>query len=496
MIIPKMDYKSFINKKKKRTLFLFLVITYFSLYFVHVAKYTNNNDVLIYVSRALYNKPILDYAFLSAPTLSLQNLSPSPNYHLAHTVLLWLFYRILPGGLMESIIPAGILSAFLGSLSVGMIFLVCMKMQIDKYPSFFIAIAAGFIPSIFFHSTIGEVYIPGLFAMLLFLYLFLSNRIFYSSLGFLLANLISPVNGLSFSLYFMNSQKKKTLYKGIFIGALAVALYFLTYYSFVKIDTIRGIFDAGHDYMKERNNDLYIFAKNMWHGFLIFFLNIGPFGIFLIRGMKILAEENRSLLKGIGIVLLAYIIRAVVFPVFLADNGCFFLLAFWCLSIPIGIGISKSRQSYKYAVFVFIVMYVFTQIFWLMPKRRLGEDYFNAGVTLQGMELKDVKVMGPWKYAIGVVVGKYGLDLNKINAHYIEYDRPGEKQLWESGEDALIIVEEKGKREEWKRMVYKYLMDKPMKNEILFDKRIKNGGIKKLMETENICIYKWERIKQ
>jgi hypothetical protein len=437
-------------------------------------------------------EPITDYAFLDGRTLRLLGQEALPNYHLAHTYLLWGMYQISPSGIRESLYPSGILSSLCGALAVGLTFLIGVKLKIREHEAFMVAVVTGLIPSIFYHSLIGEVYALGLFSILLFLYLFLSNQLVLSSLAFLFTNLLSPMYGMAFAFYYLNDRSARTVIASVCIGAASLAAYLFIYYSVLDIDILK-IFDTEQVYFQSTSG-LYTYAKTLGLFSVILLLNVGPCVVYFTLGVRRMIREYRRLAIGVCVVLSALILPPLTQPVTMVELGSFFLPVFWVLSIPIGIGMSRSGKLSFVAIFVLACMYLVTQTVWLRPNEQSGRRMYEVGQALRDNRPDSVKIVGHWKYAIGVAVGKYGWDLRSLNENYFEYANPGDRQLVESGENELFLIEEK--QSPWQGLL-KQIMGKMdnREREPMLDKKITTGGIQKVFETDEMHIYKWKNIE-
>ena len=65
--------------------------------------------------------------------------------------------------------------------------------------------------------------------ILLFLYAFLKDNLFRSTIPFYVANTISPLSALSFTLFLLKGSNKKTIIRAFAVGIGALCLYILTF---------------------------------------------------------------------------------------------------------------------------------------------------------------------------------------------------------------------------------------------------------------------------
>ncbi|MFC1766745.1 hypothetical protein ACFL6U_32305 [Planctomycetota bacterium] len=84
------NLQSRVEQIDHRCLFWMLSIVFGVFYAVQIPFHTSNADVLVYSLRSLEPVPITEFAFLDH-RYQLGD-DPLPNYHLGHTLILWLVY--------------------------------------------------------------------------------------------------------------------------------------------------------------------------------------------------------------------------------------------------------------------------------------------------------------------------------------------------------------------------------------------------------------------
>ncbi len=474
-----------------RSIFFGLILIYFLLYIVHIPQYTANADVLVYSCRAMNETPITQYAYLDQRSNILSDEAAVPNIHIAHTILLWLIYKLSPAYVYAGIYPSGILSALFGAFAVGLVFLVNMKLQFDKMTAIYISIVAGFVPSIFYHSMIGEVYALGLFSVLLFIYLFQSRKNIASAFSFTLANLVSPTYGSTFLFYYLTERNVTTLIRTISIGSISLILYIVIQKYLIDVD-IYQIFSGNKDYFHQDYYNVRAAIIYMYYFVFNILVNINILLYFMMKGFLELWKDHRNLFFGIILILLSQFI--ITFPnhIFISEYGSFFLPLFWVLCIPIGVGLKKTKYSFLYLFLSLIVVYCVTQALWLKPNYELGEARHIAGTQLRTVSKQDIKIMGEWTTSIGIVIGLYGWDYEKLASHYIHCVNPTDAHLIKSGEREMFVVEPKVP--EWKR----YLMElipfiKFRSVEKKYEFRSNEGKSEIVYEDNELIIHHWKK---
>ena len=99
-----------ITENKKIFFILFFLFLIF--YSVQIPLHTSKPDVIVFAIRSLSKLPIVDYAYL-APNTLLEGTA-LPNYHLGHTIILWLVYQLAPSNLSNTIWLSGFVSSISG----------------------------------------------------------------------------------------------------------------------------------------------------------------------------------------------------------------------------------------------------------------------------------------------------------------------------------------------------------------------------------------------
>ena len=485
MIRPGTTLQSKIEGYKPQTLFYFLSSIFFIFYLIQIPFWTSNADVLVYACRSLSPSPILDYAFLDGRYLSLLGETPLPNYHLGHTVLLWLAYNIVPNSLKATIYPSGLMSAICGAFIVGLSFLIWVRLGLKKNVALVVAFVAGLIPSIWYHSLIGEVYALQLFSILFFLYFFFSNNLILATAGFLFAALVSPLSGLSFSMLFLMRRDKNTLLRACSVGFFALLSYFLIYY----------MFDSDILMIFQRTQSFPEYNRSMiWRTYKfcqIVLLNINFFLPYLFIGIRVAWKEHRNLVYGLIIAIIPQLFFLGFNHGALTELGSFLLPLFWILSFPIGLAVTQSKKPKYSFTFALLGLFALTQIIWIIPNKQTGGARNNAGIQLRLKMPEETKILGDWKSSIGVALAKYGWDFEKLSENYIEHPFPTSDDLLKTGEDSLIIV--RYKRPQWRIRLSRIPIPYLQIDDVNLEESIEVGSIKRIFVNDAVYIYRWDR---
>ncbi len=409
--------------------FLLLTVAFALFLCVQVLPTTVSPDVIAFALRSTAPKPILGHAYLDARTLL--HGTPLPNYHLAHTVLLWLVYRCAPGWLRQSIVPAGLFSALCGGLVVGLTFLIWLRLGLRRAEAASIAVVAGLIPSIWYHGLIGEVYVPQLAAVLLFVALFLNGRYLLATLALLLATLISPLAALSFPLVLLQGCNRRALWRAGLVAGLALLLYVAIHVA-VGSNCLR----LGHGLDSEAMHRSLGYKLFTFVGLMLLNLHvlIGP----LIKGWRLCLRQRKKLLTTLALATAPYLMLPLVSADFLLDKGCFFLPLFWALAMPIGVAVAGMQKRWVTACAVGLVMVM--QGVWVLPSHHLASKRSEAGIALRTRFGLGVKVIGDWGTALPVAVEIAGWDYDKVASHFFDCAFPGTSDLEATGCDSLLIV--------------------------------------------------------
>ena len=477
--------KSRIEQLKPLYLFFLLSFVFFVFYLIQIPFWTRYADVLVHSCRSLSDFPILNYAFLDERSLFLHGTKALPNYHLGHTVLLWLIYHIVPHSLAVTIWPSGFLASICGSLVVGFTFLIWLHLGLQKYISFIIAMVVGLIPSIWCMSLIGAVYSLQLLSIVLFLYFFLRNHIFLSSLTFLFANLVSPLSALSFPLLFLKSQDKETLRTAFYIGFFALLAYFLVYY-LINSNVLLTFKIASMGYAKRS-----IFWNFSKFG-IVLILNINFLLIFLVSGSGLAWQKHRNLVYGLLPAFMFQLSLPFYKSGFLSIINPYLLLLFWILSFPTGLALAQYDKIRSSIVLAFVGLFVLTQLVCMIPNKHIGVALNEAGKQLRSQAPAEIKIVGNWNSTIAVVIGKYGPDFEKISSKYIEFTFPSEADLLRTGENSLIVVI--SKRPYWRKELSKLPISMFKIKDKNFSEQNFCGSIQLIFENDAVYIYKWDRM--
>ncbi len=473
--------KNALENIKPINIFITLVISFAIFYSAQVSFLTSRADVLTFASRSASEKPILEYAFLDDRTLLEQ--PALPNYHLGHTLILWLAYQIMPLDLDKTIFPAGLVSAVSGGFIVGLTFLIWLQLGLSKRKAVIISLVTGLIPSIWFHNTFGEVYALQLLFILLFVYLFLKEKIILSALAFLFANLVSPVSALSFSFVFLAGWNKKVLKNAFIVGSISLIVYLLIY---VGIGS--NLFNLLNPLGTE------IEGRSVFYriGVLIFFIiiNFNFFLIYLIKGINLALKGNQELFKRLLFTIIPQLFLLFLGSTFFIELGSFQIPLFWGLAFFTGYAISEMNLSIKKLALPLLGSVLITIFFWHVPDRLIAIDRHDAGQWLKGKGF-NTKIIGDWATSVGVILSKEDMDLHFLTNNYYDCPFPTEKDIQMTHEDSLIILACK------KNILRQKLAELPIQGLKIEpynpSEKITTGKSEKIYENNSLVVYYWTK---
>ncbi|MEE9432435.1 MAG: hypothetical protein V3V16_15420 [Melioribacteraceae bacterium] len=469
-----------LTENKKIFFALFAVFMVF--YTVQIPFHTSKSDIIIFAIRAMDDKPILDYAFLNSGTL-LEG-SALPNYHLGHTLVLWLIYQIVPASLFNTIWPAGLVSAISGALIVALTFLIWKSLNIEKYKAIAIAVVVGLIPSIWEQSIIGEVYAMQLMFILLFVYAFIKDKIILSALAFLFANLVSPLSALSFGLLLLKPFSKKTFRNATIIGSISLFLY-IGIYSIIGANLL----DLFSPLATEQDGRGIIYRSGMLVIFLV--LNFNFFIFYLFKGVQqSLKNENKKILF-LVLATIPQLLLLFLGSTFFIELGSFQLPIFWALAFPLGLYLSQINFRRVSFISASVGLIVLANLLWILPNATIGASRVEAGNWLKGNGYQENCIIGSWDTSIGVMIGKNNCTIETLNKNYIDNASPTNDDILKTNKNNLVIAEQK------KPLLRTFLakLKIPGMGINLYDpkKEIKNGIISKLYENDSVLLYNWEK---
>ncbi len=466
-----------------KTIFFALVIIFAIFYASQVSFFTSRADVMAFSCRSNSDTPILEYAFLSDKTLLGQ--PALPNYHLGHTITLWLVYRLMPFELEHSIYPGGLVSAVSGAFIVGLTFLIWLQLGVSRKKSAITAIATGLVPTIWFHSTIGEVYTLQFAFILLFIYAFLRENLILSIFAFLFSNLISPVSALSFSFVLLAGWDKKVIKNAIIVGAASLAIY-IVIYVLIGSNLLNLLNPLGTE-VKGRS----VFYRIL---VLIFFIiiNFNFFIFYLYKGFNTAYKENRNLTTRLLLATAPQLLLLFLGSTFFIELGSFQIPLFWSLAFFLGCFIADNTDKIKKFALAFVGSAILTIFLWKVPDITTGIDRCNAGIWLEGKGL-NTKVIGDWNTSVGVILAKEKMGLDYLTENYFDCPYPTDKDIEETHEDSLLIIAGK------KDLIRQSLAKLPIEGLKLYEynpaEAIKSGKSELLYENKSLAVYLWTKNK-
>ncbi len=467
-------------------LFGILFAAFLVFYVCQIPSWTSNADVLAYACRASSDRPILTYSALDHRYRSLIGLEPLPNYHIAHTVLLWSVYHLVPGGWAQTLWPSGLVSAISGALAVGVTFLIWAWLGVRREVALITACVAGLIPSIWYHSLIGEVYALQLCLSLLFVYGFLRRKILASSAAFLAANLVTPLSGLAASFAFLKSRSWDTLGRMFLVGLFALIGYF-------------GVFELiGSNIMKIFGPDTDVGGGRslLWRGLKfgeIVILNLHILLPFVVWGFVIVWRERRDLFYGLLLGAAPQVLVAMYMGAFLTEGGAFLLLLFWVLSFPAGVALRRVPHKLYVMPVVFLAALVMTYGLWVIPSETDGRERYEIGRYLQSVTGDDMKIFGNWNAAVGVALGRFGWDFEALSSRYVQLDRVEEEKLLSTDQQSAIVVEFLRERLGLSSWYAKIGMTRTRESVADVVSSFHKSALTPIFDGEGLRVYRWER---
>ncbi len=466
---------------KPRKIFAALIIIFAVFYASQISFFTSRADVLAFACRSDSETPILKYAFLNDSTLLDQ--PALPNYHLGHTLALWLVYEIMPFGLDKTIYPAGLVSAISGAFIVGFTFLIWLNLGLSRKKSLIISVVTGLVPTIWFHSTFGEVYALQFAFILWFTYAFLRENIPLAIFTFLIANLISPVSALSFSFIFLAGWNKKVFRNAFIVGAVSLAIY-VVIYILIGSNLLNLINPLGTE-VEGRS----FFYRILVLGFFIA-INFNFFLLYLYKGFFQSFSNDKTLTYKVLLAIAPQLLLLFLGSTFFIELGSFQIPLFWGLAFFTGSFIAEANLGLKKLAMPFWGTVILTIFLWKVPDITTGIDRHDAGVWLKGKGL-ETKFIGDWNTSVGVILAKEEMGLKYLIKNYYDCPFPGEKDIQMTHEDSLLIIAGK------KDIVRQYLAKLPIKGLQLENynpsEKIKTGKTEKLYENKSLVIYLWTK---
>lgn len=469
-----------LNEKGKISLVLFGSFLIF--YALQIPYYTSKPDVIVFAIRSLADKPITDFAYLPQCTI-LKGVS-LPNYHLGHTLILWLVYQIFPITYSSIIWASGFISALSGSLIVVLTFILWQTLGIDKVKSITIAVIVGLIPSFWEESVIGEVYALQFMFVLLFIICFVKDRIFLSSLFFTYANLVSPLSGLAFGLIFLKGFNKETVKQAIIVGGIALIIY-LTIYSVIGTNLL-DLLNPSNPNPEGRGIEFRIIA---FVGFIV--LNFNFFAYYLFKGTIRTFNDLRKISLTLILATLPQLLLIFTASTFFIELGSFQLPVFWALAFPLGYYISSVKINKYYFVIALIGAMSLSYTLWIRTNIIVGKEREDAGKWLRINGLNEIPVIAPWSVGVSIVQGRNGSSLKAIEKYYIEKAYPDNEDILDTKKDELIIASAK-------KMPLRVALSNIQLRGLKIEHynplhEIKIGKIKKIYENDAVTLFKWDK---
>ncbi len=414
-----------------RHLFCLLTAGFVLFYAVQVPLATSSADVVAFALRSNAPKPIFAYAYLDARTL--QDATPLPNYHLAHTVALWVTYKCFPAWLRQTAAPAGFFSALCGGLVVGLSYLIWLRSGWTKKEAVAAAGVVGFVPSFWYHSLIGEVYLPQIFGVILCVALFLYSRPILAGMALSFAALISPLAVFCFPLLFLAGWSNKRLGNALVVGVVTLVGYAGCHWAIGSNPL--GFLQGTDDLAVGKS---LLFRLLSLGGIIV--LNLHFLLVPLAAGWRTCWRRGKTALVALSAVVGLHLLLPVLSADFLLDKGCFLLPVFWAVSLPLGVGIARSGLGRWSTLGLMLVTVLIMETVWLLPAQRSAKLRSEAGSWLRGRFGQEIKVMGDWGTALPIAAEVSGWEYESVATHFYDVDYPSTGNFFATGEDSLLVA--------------------------------------------------------
>ncbi|MCB9211399.1 MAG: hypothetical protein H6610_10110 [Ignavibacteriales bacterium] len=469
-----------LNDEIKISLILF--ISFLIFYALQIPYYTSKPDVIVFAIRSLADKPITEFAYL--PKTTLLSGEALPNYHLGHTIILWIVYQIMPFNIASTIWTSGFISSISGSLIVILTYFIWRNLNFSNRISITTSVIVGLVPSFWEQSVIGEVYALQYAFVMAFVLAYLKDKLILSSLFFMYANLVSPLSGLAFGLIFLKGYSKNNFKNAFIVGSTALLTYVVVY-------SIAGtnILDLlnGFDHAPENRGLTY--RTIAFFGFIL--VNFNFFIFYLIKGIKLSFSELKNTLINLAVATSPQLLLILLGATFFIELGSFQLPVFWALAFPLGYYLSKVKINKYYFAISLIATVAFTYSLWIRTNIVVGKEREEAGKWLRVNGFNGISVIGPWSVGVSVIQGRDGSNLNALQNYYIEKSCPGNEDLTKTQKDKLIIASAK-------KLPFRVAISKINLSGLNLDHynpfdKITNGNLEKLYENDSVSLFKWEK---
>lgn len=463
---------------RRLALLLFCVSALF--YLLQTSHISSNADAIVYSLRSLSQFPVFDYAFLDESDPGFRLVLP--NYHLGHTVLLWIVFQIVPDSLGQSAWLSSAVSSLSGGLSVALSFLIWRSLSIPTTAAFWTAVAIAVIPSIAYQSTIGELYAVQLTSILLFFYLFLQQRFLLSALAFLGAVLISPLSGLSFALLLLAAWNRKNIVRALMLGFGCLAIYLSIFH---LLDTnIFATFDALQNNIHQRS-----ISSNAVKLALVLAVNLNFLVICFLIGWRSGWRQYPRIFTMLILAALPQVALITVSTEFLREMGCFLLVLLWLFGLPIGIGLSTLSRRTWHALLPLAGCVVVMLVFWNLPDRRVTDARQQAGAWLKHNVADEIKLLGDWNNGVAISVARHGWSEDSLTDNFLETHRADNWDLYKTRQSSIVLTV----RKQSKARLWLATLPPPLFKLKPYDVRneINLGTLRKLYENDAIILYQW-----
>jgi len=459
-----------------------LFVTFLAFYVIQIPETTCKTDVITFAVRSLEETPVIDFAYLDSKTL-LEG-EALPNYHLGHTLILWFVYKILTPEITHLLWPSAFISALSASLAIVLTYLIWLFLGISRRTSLFMACVFGLIPIFWEHAVLGEVHALQMFFTLLFLYAFLKDRLILSTFAFLMANLISPLSGLAFSLILLKGLNKKNILVAIIIGGSALIMYF-SIFMWIGADFML-LLNPVSQHPSERG---FLYRLSTLIVFIL--LNFNLFIYYLFFGIKKAFKDNSNIATKLLIGIIPQLVLIFVSAGFFIEYGSFQLLLFWALSFPIGLYLAEIKLKSPYFIISIIFSFALTYSLLLNPHKVIGSSLEDAGEWLLKNRFENHSIIGPYHVAINIIQSRNGNDLYNFNNYFHDHPNPEFEDIIKTNKSELILAH--NKKISLRKVISNLNIPGMAVEEYNPIESIKYGVVTKIFENNFVTLYQWKK---
>ncbi len=466
-----------------RTIAAGLAVAFFVFYLFQVPWTTTNQDVLIYAARSLSDAPIVETTYTRT--------EPAGNIHLGHTLILWAVYRFAPDYLRTTVWPAGFVSALAGCLTAALTFLIWLKLGLGRRLAVTVAIITGLIPSIWYHSLIGETYSLELCLLLAFFYFFLTGRWLAAIVAGTGALLVSLLIALSFPIVLLAPWTPTNVRRAAGVLLASGILFGLVLWAVTP-----EVFSSFLAFGGQTTSSSFGWLARFGRLGLVVLLNLSFLTGFFLKGCVILVKRHRHLVPGLAAIALGsqlfYLLTGAVGGVI--EVGSFQLTLLWAGAAVIGIGLAASRLWSPGPVAAAAGFVLFGWWGWIFLGQGVALERLEAANWLKGQELGEVLFVGSGEAGVPIALEQYGWQYDRAVDHFSYITYPTGQDLLELDAERAVIVVSKRNHPTIRSMLVGL-------SEVFEDESwrpgvaVGQGILRRLYENSAVALYWWERHK-